>query len=270
MGWLKEMFGTDKPIIALLHLNAFPGDPLFKKGDSMKKTVEDARKDLKALQDGGVDGVLISNEFSLPYQQKIDYIGPAAMARVIGELMSDIKIPFGIDCEADPMAAIDLAAAVDADFIRGLFTVVYAGDDGITMPDIGAILRRKKALGLDDLKMLYFINNESDEYIVERELIDIAKSTIFDAHPDAFLIMGQYAGQDADSGSITQIRESIDVPVLCGTGCNARNIKEKLDISDGVTVGTTFKKDGKFENHIDPERVKEFMDQVREYRACHE
>ena len=37
MGWLKEMFGTDKPIIALLHLNAFPGDPLFKKGDSMKK-----------------------------------------------------------------------------------------------------------------------------------------------------------------------------------------------------------------------------------------
>lgn len=82
--------------------------------------------------------------------------------------------------------------------------------------------------------------------------------------------MGQYAGQDADSGSITQIRESIDVPVLCGTGCNARNIKEKLDISDGVTVGTTFKKDGKFENHIDPERVKEFMDQVREYRACHE
>ena len=72
MGWLKEMFGTEKPIIALLHLNAFPGDPLFKKGDSMKKTVEDARKDLKALQDGGVDGVLFSNEFSLPYQQKID------------------------------------------------------------------------------------------------------------------------------------------------------------------------------------------------------
>ncbi len=270
MGWLKEMFGTDKPIIALLHLNAFPGDPLFKKGDSMKKTVEDARKDLKALQDGGVDGVLFSNEFSLPYQQKIDYVGPAAMARVIGELMDDIRLPFGIDCEADPMAAIDLAAAVEADFIRGLFTGVYAGDDGITMPDIAAILRRKKALGLDDLKMLYFINNESDEYVVERRLVDIANSTIFDCHPDAFLIMGQYAGQDADSGSITELREAIDVPVLCGTGCNVGNIKEKLDISDGATVGTTFKKDGKFENHIEYERVKELMDQVREYRESHE
>ena len=267
MSWMKEMFGVDKPVIALLHLNAFPGDPLFKKGDSMKKTVEDARRDLKALQDGGVDGVLISNEFSLPYQTKIDYIGPCAMARVIGELMADIRIPFGIDCEADSLAAIDLAAAVDANFIRGLFTGAYAGDDGLTIPDVGAVLRRKKALGLDDLRMLYFLNNESDEYLVPRDLVSIAKSTVFDARPDAFLVMGQYAGQDAESNDIIKVREAVDTPVFCGTGCNAGNIKEKLAISDGVTVGTTFKKNGDFDEHIDYDRVRVFMEQVQEYRA---
>lgn len=37
MSWCKELFGHEKPVIALLHLNAFPGDPLYKKGDSMKK-----------------------------------------------------------------------------------------------------------------------------------------------------------------------------------------------------------------------------------------
>lgn len=268
MSWLRDMFGVDKPIIALLHLNAFPGDPLFKRGDSMKKTVEDARRDLRALQDGGVDGVLFSNEFSLPYQQKIDYIGPAAMARVIGELMDEIRVPFGIDCEADPLAAIDLAAAVDADFIRGLFTGVYAGDDGIVNSDPATVLRRKKALGLDDLRMLYFLNNESDRYMVDRDLPAIAESTVFDCHPDGFLIMGEYAGQDADSSLITQVRTCVDVPVLCGTGCNAQNIKSKLDISDGATVGTAFKVDGKFENHVDYERVRAFMEQVFEYRAC--
>ena len=68
MSWRKKMFGYEKPVIALLHLNAFPGDPLFKRGDSMKKAVEDARKDLHALQNGGVDGILFSNEFSLPIQ----------------------------------------------------------------------------------------------------------------------------------------------------------------------------------------------------------
>ena len=33
--WIEEMFGTKKPIIALLHLRALPGDPLYKKDDTM-------------------------------------------------------------------------------------------------------------------------------------------------------------------------------------------------------------------------------------------
>ena len=89
----------------------------------MKQVVEHARHDLHALQEGagGVDGILFSNEFSLPYQCPVDPIAPAAMGRIIGELMSEITKPYGVDLESDPMAAIDLAAAVDAKFIRGTF-----------------------------------------------------------------------------------------------------------------------------------------------------
>lgn len=268
MNWCKEMFGTEKPIIALLHLSAFPGDPLFQSGDSMKKTVEAARKDLIALQDGGVDGILFSNEFSLPYQRHIDYIGPAAMARVIGELMSEIHVPFGIDCESDSLAAIDLAAAVDANFVRATFTGVYAGDIGITEPDIAAVLRRKKQLGLDHLKLFYFLNNESDEYIVEREITAIAKSIIFTCRPDGFCVMGAYAGQEASTQWLNDVRNYTgNVPVFCGTGCKAQTVASKLAVSDGAFVGTTFKADGNFDNHVDPQRVFEFMEQVKLYRS---
>ncbi len=268
MSWCKDMFGQEKPIIALLHLNAFPGDPLFQDGDSMKKTVEDARMDLHALQDGGVDGILFSNEFSLPYQRKIDYIGPAAMARVVGELMSEIRIPYGIDCESDNLAAIDLAAAIDAYFVRATFTGAYAGDTGITEPDIAAVLRRKKQLGLKDLKLFYFLNNESDEYLVHRELESIAKSIIFTCRPDGFCIMGAYAGQEASSEWLSEVRGSIGgVPVFCGTGCKAETVARKLAVSDGAFVGTTFKVNGDFNNHIDPKRVKKFMEQVDLYRS---
>lgn len=267
MTWRKEMFGYEKPVIALLHLNAFPGDPLFKSTDSMRATVEAARKDLHALQDGGVDGILFSNEFSLPYQCPVDFIAPAAMARVIGELMPEIKVPFGVDCESDTMAAIDLAAAVEANFIRGVFTGAYAGDGGLTIPNIAAVLRRKKALGLDNCRLLYLLNNESDEYLVPRDLISIAKSTLFAARPDAYCLMGFHAGQEADSNSIEKIREAVpQVPVFTGTGCNSGNIRQKLSTSDGACVGTAFKVDGKFENHVDPARVKEFMQQVALFR----
>ena len=50
----------------------------------MDKVVEHAREDLHALQDGGVDGIIFSNEFSLPYQRNMDMVPPAAMAYVLG------------------------------------------------------------------------------------------------------------------------------------------------------------------------------------------
>ena len=75
---------------------------------------------------------------------------------------------------------------------------------------------------------------------------------------------------EADSNSIMEIRRAVpDVPVFSGTGCKAHNIIQKLEASDGACVGTTFKVDGKFDNHIDPERVKEFMAQVAVFRREH-
>ncbi|MBC8585172.1 BtpA/SgcQ family protein [Youxingia wuxianensis] len=269
MSWRKEMFGVNKPIIALLHLGALPSDPKFKRGTPIKQVIDEARKDLHALQDGGVDGVLFSNEFSMPYQSNVEMVVPITMGRIIGELRSEIKVPFGVECEADPMATIDLAAAVEANFTRGTYTGGYVGDGGIVDTDIATLLRRKWSLGLDNLRMLYFLNNESDEYLVPANLPAQAQAIIFNCEPDAFCISGANAGIEANSDWITQVRDAIDrqVPVFANTGCRAENIKEKLAISDGACVGTAFKIEGKFKNHVDPARVKEFMEKVREYRA---
>ena len=101
--WIKDMFGTLKPIIAMCHLNALPGDPYFDEGGGMKTVIEWARKDLLALQNGGADAVMFSNEFSLPYLTRVEAVTIASMARIIGELMSDIRIPFGVNALCDPI-----------------------------------------------------------------------------------------------------------------------------------------------------------------------
>ena len=84
MDW-KECLELRNQIIAMLHIDPLPGDPLYKSGNDMDKVVEHAREDLHALQDGGVDGIIFSNEFSLPYQRNMDMVTPAAMAYVIWE-----------------------------------------------------------------------------------------------------------------------------------------------------------------------------------------
>lgn len=273
MLWTKELFGTEKPIIAMLHLDALPGDPRFRYGNAMDRVVEHARADLRALQEGGVDGILISNEFSLPYERHMSFVTPAAMAYVIGVLKSELRVPFGVDCISDGLATIELAAAVNANFVRGTFSGVYVGDGGLYNNDFSQLLRRKAALHLDDLKMLYFINPESDRNLDTRPLADIAKSTIFKAHPDGLCISANAAGQDVDEGLIAAVKEAApDVAVLCNTGCRPDTIARKLAYADAAVVGTYFKENGKLENEklenvrVDAARVKEFMAVVKALR----
>lgn len=273
MLWTETMFHVKKPIIAMLHLDPLPGDPRWHYGDSVEAVVQHALEDLRALQNGGVDGILISNEFSLPYQRHMNFVTPAVMAYVVGRLKDEIRVPFGVDCISDGEATIELAAAVGADFVRGTFCGVYVGDGGLYNNDFSALLRRKAALHLDNLKMLYFINPESDRNLDTRPLADIAKSTIFKAHPDGLCISANAAGQDVDDALITSVKEANpEVVVLCNTGCRPDIIVRKLRCGDAAVVGTYFKEGGKLEDsrlrnlRVDESRVKEFMAVVHSFR----
>ena len=267
--WTDDLFHVKKPIIALLHLRAMPGDPLFGPGDSMDSVIETAAEELHALQDGGVDGILIANEFSLPYETKVSPVTIAAMGYIVGALRGELKVPFGVNIVSNPMATIDLAAATGASVVRSTFTGAYVGEDGLVTTDIASVMRRKKALGLDSLKLLFKVNPESSAYLAEREIEKITKSMIFHCFPDALCVSGASAGTETDSSLIVRVRKVAgSTPVFCNTGCTAANIKEKLACSDGACVGTAFKKDGKFANTVEASRVREFMEQVFEYRAA--
>ena len=269
MLWINDMFHVQKPIIAMLHLDALPGDPAFRHGDTMETVVAHAKQDLAALQEGGVDGVLISNEFSLPYERHMSFVTPAAMARVIGELKQDLRVPFGVDCISDGLATIELAAAVSADFVRGTFCGCYVGDGGLYNNDFSQLFRRKAALHLDDLRMFYFLNPESDRNLDTRPLPDIAKSLVFKAAPDALCVSANAAGEDVNTPLMESVRAVIrsDTAIVCNTGCRVDTIAEKLSTADAAIVGTTFKKDGSFRERVDAERVRVFMDEVKRIRA---
>ena len=93
-------------------------------------------------------------------------------------------------------------------------------------------------------------------------------ATIAKAAPDGLCISANAAGQDVDDELIQSVKEyNPNVVVLCNTGCRVDTIRRKLAYADAAVVGTTFKKDGVFENHVDVNRVKEFMDVVKQLRS---
>lgn len=267
LDWIKETFGTHKPIIAMCHLQALPGDPTYDKDGGMEKVVDLARQEFLDLQEGGVDAVMFSNEFSMPYLTKVNPETTAAMARIIGQLMPEIKIPFGVNVLWDPFASIDLAAVTQAKFIREIMSGVYASDFGLWNTNTGEIARHKARLGQDNLKMLFNIVPEAAKYLVDRNIEDIAKSTVFNCRPDVLCVSGMTAGVSADMGVLHRVKNAVpNTAVFANTGCRVNTIEEIFKIADGAVVGTTFKKDGKFENRVERPRVVEFMDKVNSVR----
>lgn len=195
------------------------------------------------------------------------------MARVVGELKRELRVPFGVDCISDGAATIELAAAVEANFVRGTFSGVYVGDGGLYNNDFSVLMRRRAELHLQNLKMLYFINPESDRNLDTRPLADIANSTIFKAHPDGLCISANAAGQDVDDALIASVKSRApEMVVLCNTGCRPNTIVDKLSLGDAAVVGTYFKEGGRLENdrlenvRVDVNRVREFMEVVCQFR----
>ena len=267
MQWIENTFGTKKPIIAMCHMMALPGDPSYDKDGGMRKIIDFARKEFLDLQNGGVDAVMFSNEFSLPYLTKVLPETTAAMGRIIGELMPEIKIPYGVNVLWDPNASLDLAAATDAVFIREIMSGVYASDFGLWNTHCGETARHRKRLNLEDLKMMYNIVPEAATYLGERDIADIAKSTVFNCKPEIVCVSGMTAGIGADMGVLKRVKDAIpDTAVFANTGCKVNTIEDIFKIADGAVVGTTFKKDGDFNNHVDRNRVEAFMEKVRSVR----
>jgi len=265
--WTEDIFGTDKPIIAMCHLKALPGDPGYDPKSGMKDVIDWARKDFLALQSGGVDSVMFSNEFSLPYLTDVQPVTVAAMARIIGELMPEIQIPFGVNVLWDPKRTLDLAVATGAKFVREIFSGVYASDFGLWNTNAGETVRHQHAINAENVKLLFNILPEAAVYLGGRDIVDIAKSTVFNHLPDGLCVSGLTAGVETDASILKKVKHVVpNTVVFANTGVRPENVEEQLRFADGAIVGTTFKFGGKFENHVDEDRVKTFMNKVKKIR----
>ena len=129
-GMKDDLFARGKPLIAMAHLHALPGTPLYDKQAGVAGIVEALRYDMEILLSAGFDAILFCNEGDRPYGFKAGYEGVAAMTRVVAELAPTDR-PFGVDFLWDTNAALAVAAATGASFIRGVMTGAYESDMGL-------------------------------------------------------------------------------------------------------------------------------------------
>lgn len=265
---LERIFGTNKPIIGMVHLPPLPASPFFEEKKYPEKIVRRALSDLIALQKGGIDGVLFSNEGDRPYSFRAGPETIASMAFVIGRVFEEIEVPFGVDVIWDPFATIGLAKAVGAKFARTIVSGSFASDLGIIDVKGGEVLRHRKRIGGEGIPLFAYINPEFGAPLGGRDITIIAKGLSFLSIADVFCVSGPKTGTPPTIEDVKKVKEAVpDVPIFLNTGANKENIAEFLKVVDGVIVGTSLKKGGITWNPVDEERVKEFMEVVRRIRG---
>ncbi len=267
MQWIEDVFCVKKPVIGMCHLEALPGDPGYNPGKGMEWVIAQAKRDLLSLQNGGVDGVMFSNERSLPYLTKVEPITTACMAAVVSELKPLLQIPFGINVLWDPMASIDVAMATGAAFVREIFTGVYASDFGLWDTNCGKVVRHQHEVHAGHIRLIFNILPEASQYLSAREITDIARSTVFNTRPDALCVSGLTAGAETSTQVLSKVKEVVaETPVFANTGVRLANVIQQLSVGDGAIIGTYFKQEGSIWNEVDQARVKDLMDRVKEFR----
>ncbi len=267
MSWMKDMFGTERPVIALLHLLAMPTDPKYDRDGGVEKVVARAERELTALQNGGVDGILICNEFSIPYVHNVETVTVATMAYLIGTLKNRFTVPFGVHVAHDKYKAFDLAAATGAAFVRGPFSGANAGDYGIVSYEPGEVQRHRMHVCADNVRIFTSLVPEGSRPLAPRSYGEMAVTNDFNLAPDVYMVAAETAGRPADLDLIAEIRKYTKTPVFCNNGVNADNVASVLAAADGCVVGTSLKYDGKFMNEVDEARAVRLMEAARAFRG---
>src|SRR5215208_6081201 len=249
-------------LAAMIAVLPLPGSPLYEGQD--QKVIDQAVSDLEAYKKEGVDSILLENDHDLPYiQPPLDIKAILLMTKIAKEVRDRFEGPLGIQMlEAANITSLEIAAAADLDYIRvEAFVFAHVGGSGIINGSAGKILRRRKELKAEHIKVFADVKKKHGSHSLTIDL-DI-KDEIMQAEfflADGVIVTSQFTGINPNKNDLIKAKSVTELPVLIGSGMTAENIQEYLSLADGFIVGSYFRKGGKFLETLEPERLHQFMD----------
>lgn len=268
---IKSIFKVNKPVIGMLHIDDLLGAPNFKSIDYL---VSRAKKDIKALQDGGVDGILIENWKEDSIGEFVSPETAISFTTVVSKIAGDIKIPFGFNVlNNDYKVALTLAKLYKADFVEFDVFVDHVKSDFKYSPisskhpfEVNVnpknIHDYAKKIGASDIPMFVFV--QPKHYLMLEKNKSIETSTKqAQKNGAAAALVTKETGTAPTLDLITRAKKAASIPVGIGSGLSIENVEEYLAVADFGVIGTALKKGNITDNPVDPKKVKTLMQKVK-------
>lgn len=256
--------GQPPRLLGVVHLPALPGSPL---GNApLAEVLNHAVADATALMQGGADGLIVENLGDRPYAaETVDPWTVAHMTRIataLRDVVGDGALGINI-LRNDPIAALSVASAVDADFIRvNVHTGAMVTDQGVITGRARETIALKRQLG-SRARIAADIAVKHASPLGELDLPQTARDTFLRACADALIITGSGTGQPIDVARIDTVRAAVpDAPLWAGSGVTPDTLPALASRCDTLIVGTWLHCDAKLDAPVDVERVRELKQRI--------
>ena len=215
----------------------------------------------------GVDGIILENFGSAPFPtggpgdrtppHQVAIMGALA-ARIVREYGAEVRV--GVNClRNDALAAIGIAAAAGADFVR---VNVHAGamltDQGVIQGEAHRTLRYRMSVDAQRVAILADVLVKHAQPLAAQPMEDAVRECTERALADGVIVSGSGTGEPVDPDALALARRACDGhPLLIGSGLTPRSAPQLAPLADGAIVGTWLKQGGDVRAPVDGERVRQ-------------
>ena len=237
---LKKIFKKEKNIvIGALHFPPLLG---FEDFESHKYALKHALADLKALEEGGVDGIFLENNYGLS-KEKIDTSVAISMGYLINDIRKRTKLPLGASVLwNDFEAAFALAHTYNLQFIRiPVFVDTVEPYCGVITGNPKQVKVSQKRLHAENVAIFADILVKHSKHISTHTLESAAQKAIHGG-ADVVIVTGDWTGESPTVKSMSKLRlKTPNFPILIGSGVNEENIIDLFRYANGAIVSTSLK-----------------------------
>lgn len=253
----------------MIHVQALPGTPNHRM--RLEEISDLAVKEAKQYETAQVDGIIIENMHDVPYMK--EHVGPeitAGMTVVAKAIRDAVCLPLGIQILAGAnKEALAVAKAANLDFIRAEgFVFGHVADEGYIDSCAGELMRYRKMIGADKVKVFTDIKKKHSSHAItsDVDIVETAHAAEFFLS-DGLIITGSSTGKAVDIRELDALKDSVNKPILIGSGITADNITEYWNYADAFIIGSHFKENGFWMNQISDVRLSVFMNKVEMLRS---
>jgi hypothetical protein len=261
-----KLFKEKNPIIGSLHFSPLLGYEGF---ENINKILDCALLDLKSFEEGGVNGIILENNYDLPHKIKVGPETVASMTYLANEIIKKTRLPVGISVLwNDYESALSIAKICNAKFVRvPVFVDSVKTSFGKIIANPKKVIDFRKKIGAEDILLFTDIHVKHAKMLKEKSIEQSVNEAIKKGS-DGIIITGKWTGNAPNLDDLRKARLAAgNFPILIGSGASKENIKSLLKYANSAIVSTSLKEGENVENerNVKPFSRRVSLKKVRDF-----